>query len=320
MSIAVIGTGHWGKNHVRNFKDLGVLSCICDSDASRSKLLAKEYGVESFGWDEILSSNTIQGVVIALPAELHYSFAKEALLRGKHVFVEKPLALKVEEAEELCILAEERKLTLMVGHLLQYHSAFLKLKDMVVSGQLGDIHYIYSNRLNLGKIRQEEDTLWSFAPHDISMILSLVGEEPEAIDAFGGYYLNKSIADVTATHLSFPSGPKAHVFVSWLHPFKEQKLVIVGSKGMAVFDDGKDWDRKVLLYPHVIEWEEGMPIPSKAEALPVKLEASEPLRDECQHFLDCMQTGHPPKTDGREGLAVLKVLNRATTSLLKDKS
>ena len=154
---------------------------------------------------------------------------------------------------------------LMVGHLLQYHPAFLKLKELVREGRLGRLQYLYSNRLNFGKIRREEDILWSFAPHDLSMILSLVGQEPDAVECVGSYYLHQRIADLTTTHLSFPGGERAHVFVSWLHPFKEQKLVVVGSEAMAVFDDGEPWERKLLLFPHQINWRDGIPTPHKAE-------------------------------------------------------
>ncbi len=203
----------------------------------------------------------------------------------------------------------------MVGHLLQYHPAFIKLRELVSEGVLGRLEYISSTRLNLGKVRREEDILWSFAPHDLSMILSLVGEEPSDVTAQGGYYLHKTIADVTTTLLAFPSGQQAHVFVSWLHPFKEQKLAVIGDRAMAVFDDGQPWNRKLLLYPHRIEWREAMPVPQRAEADPVALDEGEPLNLECRHFLDCIASGGRPRTDGREGLRVLRVLARASEEL-----
>ena len=182
-------------------------------------------------------------------------------------------------------------------------------------GRLGRLQYLYSNRLNFGKIRREEDILWSFAPHDLSMILSLVGQEPDSVESVGSYYLHQRIADVTTTHLSFPGGERAHVFVSWLHPFKEQKLVVIGSEAMAVFDDGEPWERKLLLFPHRIKWTDGMPTPHKAEAAAVLLDPSEPLQAECEHFLDCVEIGATPRTDGREGLRVLSVLTRASERL-----
>ena len=254
-------------------------------------------------------------MAIAAPAVHHASLAHAALEAGKHVFVEKPLALKLVEAERLCRFAEQRNRCLMVGHLLQYHPAFIALRDVVRRGELGRLQYLYSNRLNLGKVRQEEDILWSFAPHDLSMILSLVGQEPVEVTATGASYLHKTIADVTTTHLAFPGGEQAHVFVSWLHPFKEQKLVAVGDRAMAVFDDGQPWSKKLLVYPHRIDWRETRPVPQRAEAMAIEIEEGEPLEFECRHFLECVATGARPRTDGQEGMRVLRVLTRASESL-----
>jgi UDP-2-acetamido-3-amino-2,3-dideoxy-glucuronate N-acetyltransferase len=187
----------------------------------------------------------------------------------------------------------------MVGHLLWYHPAVLRLKELIEQGELGRIQYIYSNRLNLGKIRREENILWSFAPHDISVILGLVGEMPDVVEAQGGNYLHDGIADVTVSLLSFPSGVKAHVFVSWLHPFKEQTLVVVGTRQMAVFDDVTE-ENKLLLYPHVITWRNHLPIANKAEANSIPIDPGEPLRAECLHFLECIRTRQTPRTDGQE--------------------
>jgi acetyltransferase-like isoleucine patch superfamily enzyme len=203
----------------------------------------------------------------------------------------------------------------MVGHLLQYHSAFIKLKELIRDGQLGRIYYIYSNRLSFGKIRREEDILWSFAPHDISMILTLAQEEPESVMATGGNYLHKKIADVTTTHLEFPSGLKAHVFVSWLHPFKEQMLVVVGEKNMAVFRDTVPWGEKFLLYPHNIQWHDGIPVPDKKDEIKIAVEESEPLKAECLHFIECIRDRKTPVTDAREGIEVLKILKAGQDSL-----
>jgi predicted dehydrogenase/acetyltransferase-like isoleucine patch superfamily enzyme len=263
----------------------------------------------------VLSRDDIHGVVISTPAETHFNIARESLLAGKHVYVEKPLVLREEEGHELIDLAQKNNRVLMVGHLLQYHPVFVRLKEMALSGTLGRINYIYSNRLNLGKIRREENILWSFAPHDISMILSLAGEEPESIVTTGGNYLHQKIADVTTTHMEFPSGMRAHIFVSWLHPFKEQKLVVVGDKKMAVFDDTLPWEDKLLLYPHQINWKNNMPVPTKADPERVEIDQDEPLRQECQHFLDCITDGKKPLTDGEEGLRVLRILNASQASL-----
>ena len=316
-SIAVIGSGYWGKNLVRNYHQIGALKLICDK---REEVLAQfksQYpDVDTcMALNEILSRDDIEGLVIATPAETHYAIAREALLAQKHVYVEKPLVLDESEALELIDLAERQNRTLMVGHLLQYHPVFIKLKELASSGELGKINYIYSHRLNLGKIRREENILWSFAPHDISMILALACEEPDTIVATGGNYLHKQIADVTTTHMEFPSGLRAHIFVSWLHPFKEQKLVVVGDRKMAVFDDTLPWADKLLLYPHKIKWQNNVPIPEKSEAERLEIPQAEPLRKECEHFLKSFANGNRPQTDGREGLRVLKILNAAQASL-----
>jgi UDP-2-acetamido-3-amino-2,3-dideoxy-glucuronate N-acetyltransferase len=317
-SVGVIGTGSWGKNLVRNFHQLQALKLICDrNEMALAQFKGLNPSVEvSLSFNEVFSRKDIQAVVIATPAETHFAIAREALLSGKHVFVEKPLVLKEKEGEELITIARDKNLVLMVGHLLQYHPVFMHLKQLALSGELGRINYIYSHRLNLGKIRREENILWSFAPHDISMILSLAGEDPECVMTTGGNYLHKRIADVTTTHLEFPSGLRSHIFVSWLHPFKDQKLVVVGDRKMAVFDDTQPWPEKLLLYPHEIKWKDQMPVPSKAEPEHVNsILEKEPLRLECEHFLHCMATGQTPITDGQEGLRVLRILNASQRSL-----
>ncbi len=315
--VAVVGSGYWGKNLIRNHHELGSLWAICDTNQDVLDGFAVQYpGVRcEANYQQLLAEPELDAVVLAAPAAMHFSLAREALTAGKDVFVEKPLALDVVEAQELSDLAIENNCILMVGHLLQYHSAFIKLKELVAGGELGRINYIYSNRLSLGKIRREEDILWSFAPHDISMILSLAKDLPESVAAIGGNYLHKKIADVTTTHLEFSSGLKAHVFVSWLHPFKEQVLVVVGDKNMAVFNDTLPWDQKLQLYPHDIAWDNGVPVPNKKDAVKVELKESEPLKDECRHFLDCVSERRKPVTDSLEGMAVLKVLRASQESL-----
>ncbi len=315
--IAVIGCGYWGKNLIRNFHELGTLRLICDKSETLLNRFKDQYaGIEAcFALNEVLSRHDIRGVVIATPAETHYTIAREVLLAGKHVFVEKPFVLDEEEAKDLTQLAKTNNLVLMVGHVLQYHPVFVRLKEIAESGDLGRINYIYSQRLNLGKIRREENILWSFAPHDISMILSIAREKPESVLTLGGYYLHQKIADVTTTHLEFPSGLRAHIFVSWLHPNKEQKLVVVGDRKMAVFDDTQPWEDKLLLYPHEIKWHQNIPLPNKAEPERLDIPKDEPLRLECQHFLDCITKGSLPLTDGKEGLGVLRILNSSQRSL-----
>jgi UDP-2-acetamido-3-amino-2,3-dideoxy-glucuronate N-acetyltransferase len=310
--IGLVGLGYWGKNLLRNLCELQVLHTACDSDASI--LEERKAGFPdvrySSSFDEIMRTPEIRAVAIATPVATHYEYVKQALLGGKDVFVEKPLALNVREGMELVALAGREKRILMVGHILQYHPAIIRLKSLIASGELGKIQYIYSNRLNIGKLRTEEDILWSFAPHDISVILMLLGEEPVKVSASRGDYLNNGIYDVTLTTMEFRNGVKGHIFVSWLHPFKEQKLVIVGSKAMAVFDDLSR--EKLFLYPHSIEWRDGkIPIAQKADYLIVPVEQREPLKEELSHFVECVTERKKPKTDGSEGLRVLTILERA---------
>ena len=315
--VAIIGCGYWGKNLIRNYHNLGALKLICDKNETALADFRSQYAdVETcIALADVLARKDIAGVVISSPAETHFNIARESLLADKNVFVEKPLTLHEEEGRELIALAKERNKILMVGHLLQYHPVFMRLKEMASAGELGRINYIYSHRLNLGKIRREENILWSFAPHDISMILSLAQEDPESVITTGGNYLHQKIADVTTTHLEFPSGLRAHIFVSWLHPFKEQKLVVVGDRKMAVFDDTQPWNDKLLLYPHQIQWKNHMPVPTKADPESVDIAEEEPLRQECMHFLECISDSEEPITDGWEGLKVLNILNASQASL-----
>ena len=316
-NIAVIGCGYWGKNLVRNFAELGALHTICDADPDVLGQLALPYPDISTEaeYRQVLNNPEIKGVVIATPALLHYSMSKQALLAGKDVFVEKPLALNIREGKELVELAQEKHRILMVGHLLEYHPAVLKLKELIDKSELGKIQYIYSNRLNLGKFRTEENILWSFAPHDISVILLLLGGEmPLEVSAHGGYYLHPDIADVTLSTMSFRDGVKAHIFVSWLHPFKEQRLVVVGDRAMVEFNDTNS-EEKLLFYRHRIDWVEQKPVPRPKEAKAVEISTEEPLKIECQDFIQCIDSRQKPKVDGYKGLQVLEVLANCQKSL-----
>jgi len=315
-NVAVIGCGHWGKNLVRVFHELKVLLAICDKDREQTVLLSKKYPdlVVYDNCEDALNDSRIQGVVISTPAATHYSFAKAALKANKDVMVEKPISLHYEEGEELVALAKEKNRILMVGHILLYHPAIIKLKEMIDRGEFGRIHYICSNRLNLGRFRTEENILWSFAPHDISAILYLLNEMPNSVSAHGGNYLHPDVADITVTSLNFPSGVRTHIFVSWLHPFKEQKLVVIGEKKMALFDDVNPKE-KLSVYEHRIEWILRSPVPHSERAKPVAIEEKEPLRAECEHFVDCIRSRKAPLTDGNEGLRVLKVLEACQRSL-----
>ncbi|MDR2417009.1 MAG: Gfo/Idh/MocA family oxidoreductase [Holosporales bacterium] len=313
--VALIGCGYWGRNLARNYAALDALACVYDSNAQAAEEVAQQYRVPSSSFEDILASD-VTALVIATPAGRHFYFAQAGLTHDKHVFVEKPLCLYPGEARLLCTIARRRKKMLMVGHVLQYHPAFMKLKDLIAQEGIGKLQYIYSHRLSLGKFRNEENILWSFAPHDISMILALAGGEPTYIWTIGGCYLAPYVHDTTTTHLSFASGIDAHIFVSWLHPYKEQKLVVIGDHGMMVFDDTEPWERKLQLYPHQIDISNTPPVAEKAEVQFISLQPAEPLYNECQHFLDCIQTEQTPRTDGEEGLRVLAVLDKAQKSLL----
>lgn len=317
LKTAVVGAGYWGKNLVRNFHVLDALGMIVDPSPQIQERMGKDYpGIkQATAYAEALADPTISGIALATPAETHGSMIREAILAGKDVYVEKPLCLSEDEGRELIHLAATHQRILMVGHLLWYHPVLLKLQELVQQGDLGRIRYIYSNRLNMGKLRREENVLWSFAPHDVSVILGLLGEMPESVQAQGGNYLHQQIADVTVSLLAFASGIKAHIFVSWLHPFKEQKLVVVGNQKMAVFDDTVPWEQKLTIYPHQVEWRDNAPIAIKGEGEAVSVPQQEPLQVECAHFLECMSTRKPPRTDGNEGLRVLRVLNACQHSL-----
>jgi UDP-2-acetamido-3-amino-2,3-dideoxy-glucuronate N-acetyltransferase len=316
MGIAVVGAGYWGINLIRVFSELGELVSICDFSLARLEHLAVKFpGVKLCNsLDGVLDDPLVDAVVIATPAECHYAMARKALLAGKDVYVEKPLTMHCEEAELLTTMAARLERILMVGHLLEYHPAVTRLKELVEEGELGRIEYIYSNRLNLGKVRREENALWSFAPHDISVILLLLNMMPIQVAATGGTYLQPNIADVTVSNMLFDRGVRAHLFVSWLHPFKEQKLVVVGERRMAVFDDVRKTD-KLQLFDKKIDLVNGQYIAEKPSAKTVSLPDDEPLVLECQHFLDCIRSRSTPRSDGHDGWRVLKVLEASQRSL-----
>jgi UDP-2-acetamido-3-amino-2,3-dideoxy-glucuronate N-acetyltransferase len=266
--------------------------------------------------DALLAEPNLDAVAIATPAATHGALARRALEAGRHVFVEKPLCLNLAEAEALDALARERKLTLMVGHLLLYHPAFEALRELLAAGRLGPLRYIYSNRASLGRIRREENALWSFAPHDVSMILQLSGLMPERVTCSGGAWLHPPVADTSLTHMTFPGGLQAHIFVSWLHPYKDHKLVVVGEDAMAVFDDVQVGEDKLRLYRHQVGWNGDIQAVDKAEAEPIAYGGEEPLARECAHFLDCVREGKSPLSNAAEGRRVLAVLDACERALV----
>ena len=315
VKVAVVGVGYWGRNLVRNFHELGALSVLCDDRPEAEAACRAQYPHVRFlrSFRDVLADPSISAVALATPAVTHYEMTKMALEAGKDVLVEKPLAIDVAHGEEVVALAAERGRILMVGHILRYHPAVLKLRQLVANGSLGKINYLYSQRLNIGKIRTEENILWSFAPHDISVMLALLGETPARVSCRGGAYLNPGVCDVTLSHFDFASGVQAHIFVSWLHPVKEQRLVVVGSEKMAIFDDTSE--HKLVLYPHRVEWKNRIPAAVKASGEVVELEDREPLREECRHFLECVASRTTPVSDGEEGLRVLRVLDACQHAL-----
>jgi predicted dehydrogenase len=317
-NIAVVGCGHWGKNLVRNFSALGALFSICDPSSEITDQYASQYNVKKSSFTEIINDPNIKGVVLAVPAHLHASMAIEAMNKNKHVFVEKPIGMNEVEAKAMIVTAKKNKVRLMVGHLLQYHPIFKTITEYVGADKIGEINYIYSNRLSFGKVRTEEDVIWSFAPHDISMILSLTGQELEYVSTNAISILQKNIADTATIHLQFKSGLKSQISVSWLHPYKEHKLVIVGQSAMLVFDDTKPWHEKLAIYPYEIMSSKNLVNLQNSNVQYVNVKEEEPLKNECQHFIDVVEKDIQPLTDGAEGLRVLKVLSAASRSQIKN--
>jgi predicted dehydrogenase len=317
-NIAVVGCGHWGKNLVRNFSALGALCSISDPNSEIADQYASQYNVKKYSFTEIINDPNIKGVVLAVPAHLHASMAIEAMNKNKNVFVEKPLGMNEVEAEAMIATAKKNKVWLMVGHLLQYHPIFKTIREYVGERKIGEINYIYSNRLSFGKVRTEEDVIWSFAPHDISMILSLTGQEPEYVSTNATSILQKNIADTATIHLQFKSGLKSHISISWLHPYKEHKLVVVGQSAILVFDDTKSWQEKLALYPYDAVSSKNLINLKNSNVQYIKVSEEEPLKNECQHFIDVVEKDIQPLTDGAEGLRVLKVLSAASRSQVKN--
>ena len=319
--VALAGLGYWGPNLARNFDELADLAYLCDL----SPRLLERYGPRyprarlTSDFDEVLADRSIEAVVIATPVVTHFELSRRALAAGKHVFVEKPPALTGTEVEELCSLAEERGLALMPGHLLLYHPAVKKLKELVDSGELGGIRYMYGNRQNLGQIRSDENALWSLGVHDLSVILHLIGEEPSEVWARGESFLTDGVEDVVFCYLRFPSGVVAHMHLSWLDPHKMRKITVVGTEKMAVFDD-MELDRKVTVYdkgPEQRTETYGEWLTRTGDIYVPKIANEEPLRVECRHFLSLVRGEDDPLAAAREGLAVVRTLEQLQNSLVQ---
>lgn len=315
--IAVVGCGYWGRNLVRNFHALGALRVVADA-APPGRQLAAELvsGVEVSGdIDAVIARPDIDGVALATPAATHFELGQKVLNAGKDLFVEKPMALTLDDARRLVDLAERRQRILQVGHVLEYHPAVSALKNWISTGKLGRLCLLHSRRLNFGRVRTEEDALWNVAPHDFALMLRITGRLPGEVSCFASYSLGTPRADFAIAMLRFAGGVDAHVFAGWLHPTKEQRLVVVGDRGVAVFDDAQPLEKKLTLYDQHVELSSGMPELFKGTAHIEPLPADEPLRLECAAFLTSITRRTPPLTDGVSGLRVMAVLEACRRSM-----
>jgi predicted dehydrogenase len=323
VRVGVVGYGYWGPNLVRNIdraKDAELVAA-CDTDPGNLARLRTAYPriVATADITQLLADDSIEAVAVVTSAPTHHAIARQVLEAGKHCFVEKPLTLTSADAEDLVRLADERGLVLMVGHLMEYHSAVTWIRDYIASGALGEVRYLYAQRLNLGKVRSEENAFWSLAPHDVSIVLHLLGETPDLVSATGAAYLQPGVADTVFANLHFPSGSIANIHVSWLDPHKVRTFTIVGAKQMLVFDDMQATE-KIWIYDKGVEPAEAM---AYGEDLTLRfgditvpyLRMGEPLAAEVEHFLECCRTGASPRSDGRDGLRVVRVLEAVDESM-----
>ncbi len=334
VNLGIVGAGYWGPNLARNFyqNPEASLKCICDVRDERIFYIRKIFPAipTTKNFQDVLNDSEIDAVVIALPVEDHFRFTKEVLLARKHALVEKPLALTVAECEELIDISEKNELILMVGHTFEYNAAVNRVREFIKNGDLGDIYYIYSQRLNLGRVRQDINAMWNLAPHDVSIILHWLEEEPVGVSAKGYTYLQEELEDVVYMNLDFQSGTSAHIHVSWLDPNKVRKMTIVGSKKMVVYDDVSS-DAKIQVYDKGItkrniseslgEYDtfgKFQLIHRAGDLLVPKIDFVEPLKVETSHFLECILEGKRPLTDGLNGLRVVKVLEAAQRSVKND--
>lgn len=331
-NIAVVGAGYWGQNLIRNLQGLKSLKSVCDPALTGEEIRDKYPALRvEMDYKSLLQDPTIEGVVIATPASTHYQLAKETLLAGKHVLVEKPFTTSLRGAEELVNIAEQKSLVLMVGFTFLYNAAVRKVKELIQSRKLGEIYYIYSQRLNLGKVRQDVNVWWNLAPHDVSIILWGLEKKPVEVNARGFCYIQKGIEDVVIASIKFEGGSCAFIHTSWLDPGKIRKMTIVGSKKMIVYDDVAS-DTKVQVYdkgidkspvktgdfPHLEEYKDFAQFQFIQRAGDIqipKIDFVEPLKTECKHFLECIESGREPLSSGRNSLAVVKVLEAAQKSL-----
>ncbi len=313
VSTAVIGAGDWGKNHVRKFHELGSLKAIAETNPETIRKMKDEFGVETRPYEEIISDPAIDAIVLATPAITHKDLALKAIAEGKHLFIEKPIALTHKEALEITNAANQKGVILMVGHLLQYHPSFMMMKQLVQNGDLGKIRHIHSRRFNIGKFRQEENVLWDLGPHDASMVLSLVNADPISISTTASNYLLPTISDFATIQLQFPDNINAEISLSWLTPQKEHRLIVVGEKAMAVFDDTLEWADKLRVHHHKTAMEYGKPpvLERDMEGKAIDVPYKEPLLNECATFLSSIENNQQPPSNGEEACRVVKLLEQA---------
>ncbi len=317
IGVAVVGAGHWGKNLVRNYSILGGvdLKYVCDLNEKIRKTMSLAYPQTTItdDYDTVLADPTVQAVVVAVDAPLHYKLGKSALEAGKHTYIEKPLTLFSKESQELVDIAAEKNLKLMVGHLLEYHPAVNYIKKMIESGEAGTTLYLYFQRVNLGIVRKAENAWWSLAPHDISVACYLFDAEPISVSVSGQAYLQDGVEDVVFANLKFTDGRMGHIHVSWLDPHKIRKVTLVGSQKMVVFDD-MEATEKVRVYDKGADVTEAVTLRTGDILIP-KISGGEPLRTECEHFISCIENDQTPRSDGQDGLRVVKVLEAGAASL-----
>ena len=311
--IAVLGCGYWGSNHIRTLKSLGALYAVSDANLARAEGFASEQECLAIAPDELITRTEVDAIVMALPPQFHAECAIKAVENGKDVLVEKPIALTVADAERAVSAAEANKRIFMVGHVLRFHPAFERLKELIDSGELGEVKYIHSHRLGLGKFHTENDALWDLAPHDLSMILAITGAEPLEIRGEGAALLDH-LSDFAHLHMRFPNGLRSHLFTSRLNPYRERRLTVVGTRAMAVFDDVEPWERKLAVYRHAVWQDSGQWAFTQNEPSYVPVDEGMPLTRELQHFLQCIETREAPRTGGEEAVRVLKILTAGTVT------
>ncbi|AZO57582.1 MAG: Gfo/Idh/MocA family oxidoreductase [Mesorhizobium sp.] len=317
--IAVLGCGYWGSNHIRTLKALGALHAVSDTNRARAEGFASEQDCLAIEPDQLFVRDDIDAIIMALPPQFHADLAVRAVENGKDVLVEKPIALTVADAERSVRAAKDNKRVFMVGHVLRFHPAFETLKGLIDNGELGEVRYIHSHRLGLGKFHTENDALWDLAPHDLSMILAITGTEPIEVRGEGAALLD-NLSDFAHLHMRFPNELRSHLFTSRLNPYRERRLTVVGTKAMAVFDDVEPWERKLAVYRHAVWQDSGQWAFTTNEPSYVAVAQGMPLTRELEHFIQCIETRAEPRTSGEEAIRVLRILTAGTVTHTKSTS